>query len=206
MKIDLKSVRRYYLHLLIACPLISACKNDHKSNLYTIDETTSAIEWKGYLKDGSGNNGTIKVTGELFANDKNEIISGNISLPLSSLININLPNNEIKTQLIHHLRYPDFFNMAAHPKIGFKITSVTPNENQPGIYKATGELTIWGKTNPVSFPVKVSVFKNEITVTGETSIDRTLWGMTYATDENAGDGIYVKPGIDVQFELIAGKK
>lgn len=47
---------------------------------------------------------------------------------------------------------------------------------------------------------------NRLEITGETSIDRSLWGMNYASDENAPDGMYVKPGIDVQFKLVALKK
>lgn len=206
MKSSLLFVRRLFLPMLTFCILISSCKKDDKIQHYTIDESASAMEWKGYLKDGSGNNGTIKVTGGFMAAETGELTGGQINLPLSSLININLPTDELKNQLVHHLQSLDFFNMAAHPEIGFTITSLTPDKDLPGTYEAAGALTILAKTNPVSFPVKINSQANRLEVTGETSIDRSLWGMTYASDENAPDGMYVKPGIDVQFKLVALKK
>lgn len=198
-------VCRHCLTVLIIGSLLSACKEDDKVQYYTIDQDASAMEWKGYLKDDSGNNGTIKLTGKLTASDKGEITGGEIKIPLSSLVNINLPTDELKDQLIHHLQSADFFNMAIYPEIDFKINSIAPNENQPGTYQAAGELSMLGKTNPVNFPVTVNNVGNKLEIIGETTIDRTLWGMDYATDENAPDGMYVKPGFDVQFRLVAVK-
>ncbi|WP_051664177.1 YceI family protein [Dyadobacter crusticola] len=165
----------------------------------------SALEWKGYLKDGSGNNGTIKVAGVLFANEKGKVTGGRINMPVSSLININLPTDELKHQLVRHLQSPDFFHMAAYPEVSFQIKSLTPNPDLPGISLAAGELTILGKTNPVSFAVKINATGDRLEVTGDTSIDRKLWGITYASDENVANGMYVRPGIDVQFKLVANK-
>lgn len=164
------------------------------------------MEWKGFLKDGRGNNGTIKLTGELIADQTGRITNGHISLPLSTLVNINLPTIELKNELIHHLQSPDFFDMAAHPELGFKVNALTPDPVLSGTYEASGELTVLGKSNLISFPVKVNPQGNKLEVTGEARIDRTLWGMTYASDENATDGLYVRPDIDVQFRLVAVKK
>lgn len=206
MNPSLLSVRRLIFPILTFCMLLSSCYKVDKIQHFIIDESASAMEWKGYLKDGSGNNGTIKVTGELLANQTGELTGGQINLPLSSLININLPTDELKNQLVHHLQSPDFFNMATYPEIGFKITSLTPDKDIPDTYQAAGELTILAKTNPVNFPVKINLQAGKLEVTGETSIDRSLWNMSYASDENAADEMYIKPGIDVQFKLVALKK
>jgi len=203
MKPNLLFFCRHCLTILISGLLISACKEEDKMQYFTIDQDASAMEWKGFLKDDSGNNGTVKLIGKLSANDKGEITGGEIKLPLATLVNINLPTDALKEQLIHHLQSTDFFNMSMYPEIGFKINSMSPNENQPGAYLATGELTMLGKTNPVSFPVTVNNVGNKLEIIGKTTIDRTLWGMDYATDENAPDGMYIKPGIDVQLKLIA---
>jgi len=192
--------------MLAFCMLLSSCLKDHKIEHFIIDESASAMEWKGYLKDGSGNNGTIAVTGRLFAAEPGMITSGQISLPLSSLININLPTDELKQQLIHHLQSRDFFDMATYPHIRFNISSLVPDKDISHTYHAAGELTMLGKSNPVNFPVKIKLQGDRLEVTGETSVDRTLWGMNYASDENLADSIYIKPEIDVQFKLVALKK
>ncbi|GAB3279390.1 hypothetical protein GCM10027347_54070 [Larkinella harenae] len=193
--------------LLTSCLLLlTACQKADNLHHFTIDESASAMEWKGYLKDGSGNNGTIQIKGELLGAETGELIGGQIRLPLGSLININLPTDELKNQLIHHLQSPDFFDMAVHPEIGFRLTSLTPDPLLPGTYQAAGELTMLGKAKPVSFPIKLNAQGNRLEVTGETSIDRTQWGMNYASDETVTNGMYIRPGMDVQFKLVAVKQ
>lgn len=205
MKCNLLPVYRILLPMMAYCLLVSSCNKDRKIQHFTIDEAASAMEWKGYLKDGNANNGTIKVTGTLFAEEPGLVTGGQISLPLSSLININQPTDELKHQLIHHLQSQDFFNMASYPEIYFNITSLTPDRDLPYTYHVAGDLQLLGKTNPISFPVKIKAQESQLEVTGETSINRILWGMRYASNENAADGMYVRPGIDIQFKLVARK-
>jgi len=51
-----------------------------------------------------------------------------------------------------HLRTPDFFDVANHPTITFKSTSVkTAGEN---VYEVTGNLTMRGVTRQVTLPVR----------------------------------------------------
>ena len=205
MKVNLVFVPRFCLPLLMSCLLLSACHKEDNVQHYSLDQAASVIKWKGYLKDGSGNNGTINVTGELLANEKGAITGGAINMPLYSLINSNLPTDALKDQLVHHLQSPDFFNMATYPQISFQLTSLTADERLPGVFRALGELTMLGKTKSVNFPVQLKLQGSQLEVTGETSIDRTQWGMNYASDERAANGMYIKPGIDVQFKLIAVK-
>lgn len=203
MKNNVRFTPTFFVFLLSASFALSSCSKDEKARHYTVDKSASAVEWKGYLKDGNGNNGTIDVEGSVLVQTDGTITGGEFKMPLSSLININLPSEELKKQLIHHLQSSDFFDMAAHPSVGFSVTSVTPDKVATGTFVAEGNLSILGKTHLVNFPVKVGFQGNRIEITGETTIDRTLWGMTYASDENAADGMYVKPGIDVQFKLVA---
>ena len=50
-----------------------------------------------------------------------------------------------------HLKSPDFFNAKQFPTITFKSTSVKPIN---GGYEVTGDLTMHGATNPVTFSIK----------------------------------------------------
>lgn len=194
--------------VLFLATLFVSCSDDEQQNPgydYVIDESISLIEWKGYHKDDSFNNGTIQVQGELRANDSGHV-SGEFSMPLSSLINLNLPTDELKEQLIHHLQSADFFDMALYPEVAFKLTSIKVDEKGGDAYIVTGNLTFLNKTNPVTFPATIIQKDSKIEIEGEATIDRLQWGMTYASDENAEDGLYIKPGLDFHIKLSAVRK
>jgi polyisoprenoid-binding protein YceI len=195
----------YFLSGIIIAGFFFSCDKKNTTDSYTVDATTSTVEWKGYLKDGSGNNGTIQVKGNVSVDEAGQVKGGEFTMPLTSLINLNLPLEELKTQLIHHLQSADFFNMAIYPEINFRITTVekTANENTP--HTATGDLTFLGKTHAVSFPVNIKRSGDSIEIAGNATFDRTLWGMTYASDENATDGMYIRPNIDVEIKVTAQK-
>jgi len=53
----------------------------------------------------------------------------------------------------NHLRSDDFFKAEAHPTITFKSTQIEKVDDNT--YKATGEITLLGKTNPVTVELKV---------------------------------------------------
>jgi polyisoprenoid-binding protein YceI len=52
----------------------------------------------------------------------------------------------------NHLRAADFFDAAAHPKIGFKSTTI--ERKGDGEFMVHGDLTIRGVTKPVTFTVE----------------------------------------------------
>ncbi len=58
-----------------------------------------------------------------------------------------------------HLKSPDFFDAANHPKITFTSTSFQPNGAD---YKLTGDLTIRGITKPVTLDVEFGGVQNDL--------------------------------------------
>lgn len=65
-------------------------------------------------------------------------------------VNVTIDANSIDTdvaKLDEHLKSPDFFDTAKHPRIIFKSTSVKQTGNRS--MQITGDLTIKGKTHPV---------------------------------------------------------
>lgn len=65
-------------------------------------------------------------------------------------VNVTIDANTIDTdvaKLDEHLKSPDFFDTAKHPRITFKSTSVKQTGNKS--MQVTGDLTIKGKTHPV---------------------------------------------------------
>ena len=98
-------------------------------------------------------------------------------------------------KLTEHLKNPDFFNVKENPTATFKTTKIETTEKGVTV---TGDLTLLGKTKPVTFPATVAEKDGTLTLKTEFKIDRTAWGMTY------GKGVI---GDDVALKIqIAAKK
>lgn len=84
------------------------------------------------------------------------------------------------------LRSKNFLNVAEHPYITFRTTSVVPTGTDTA--DITGDVTILGVTRPVTFQAKLnklapSPFRRDTTIAGFTVtgvLDRTEFGMRYA--------------------------
>ncbi|WP_215237958.1 YceI family protein [Dyadobacter helix] len=193
--------------LAFACLLWNCQSRQSPPAVYTLDKGKSVITWKGYLKNGDSNTGTVAVRGDKITLEDGEIQICSFRVPLSTLVNLNLPTADLKYQLIQHLQSADFFNMLVYPEVRFDLTEIekytdrtwehTPQAN----YRIAGGLTMLGKTHPVTFPARITITDEQITVDGKLTIDRTKWGMTYASDKAAPDGMYVKPGIDLHVRV-----
>jgi polyisoprenoid-binding protein YceI len=79
-------------------------------------------------------------------------------------------------KLTGHLKSPDFFGVKANPKATFKTTGV--KKAADGV-EITGELTLNGKTKPVTFPAKVAASGDAFQLSSEFKIDRNDWGISY---------------------------
>jgi len=106
-------------------------------------------------------------------------------------------NNE---QRDAHLKAPDFLNVEQYPTITFESTSVTPKSDNE--YSVAGNLTILGKTNPVTIeaeivpPVKDPWGNVRAGATGSGVIKRNDWGTTYNSVIETG---HLMVGEDVKF-------
>ena len=83
-----------------------------------------------------------------------------------------------------HLKSADFFDVEKFPQLTFKSTQVSGGD---GELKVTGDLTMLGKTKSITFPAKLSVGGDGLTVSSKFTIDRTQWGMTYGVGKIDND-------------------
>jgi polyisoprenoid-binding protein YceI len=177
-----------------------------KSN-YELDATKSVAQWRGYLKTGYFNEGTVSVESKSISVQDRKVTGGEFAIPLSSLINLNLPTDSLKGQLIHHLQSVDFFSMAVYPVASFEITAVeTYTDKGEGAvaganFQVRGLLSMLGKSHPIVFPASIQVTGERIKVEAKVKFDRTKWGMTYATDPALPAENYIEPVVDVHLKL-----
>jgi polyisoprenoid-binding protein YceI len=137
---------------------------------YALTGDNTALTFVGKKPDGKHEGGFKKLAGTATVTDgKIETLKAEVDIDADSLYSDD-------AKLTTHLKSPDFFDVKNNPKATFKITKVEKGDKT---YTVTGDLTLLGKTKPVSFPATVTATGDALTVTASFSIDRTTWGMNY---------------------------
>lgn len=205
-------MKKQLCSLLASISIAFGCADhDVQTTNFKLDESVSVAEWKGYLRNEYFNEGSIAIKSESLVIREGQVKSGSFTIPIASIVNFNLPTEELKHALVHHLQSPDFFNMALHPEVKFNITGIASyNGSGENVIAGanqlvTGNLTMLGITHSISFPAKIDLNGDNLKVEAKLKIDRTKWGITYATDPAMPDDAVIKNDIDLHLKL-AGKK
>lgn len=183
---------------------------EDSSATYTVDTNKSIINWSGNKPTGT-HTGTIALTsGEVMINNKN-LEAGKFTVNMKSITVTDLKAGDGKENLEAHLmgtvegKEGDFFNVNQFPTALFEITSIEGDQYKPTV---NGNLTIKGKTNPVSFNATVSYPGDTMFLKSEKfTIDRTQWGVNYGSKsifDNLGDK-FISDDIELQVALHASK-
>jgi len=187
---------------------MTACKkNNPKDIIYNVNGTTSKVEWKGSAPDHF-HIGSFKLTGSLNTNSKGVINSGEFNIPISSIENYDLENPQ-KQVLLDDLLSDHFFNVLVHPNAKFRITEVraytTAVEGaiEGANYMITGDFSMLGKTNTITFPAKVNSAAESLITEAKFKIDRTKWGMNIYTDPAAQ--LYILPDVNISLNIHSSK-
>lgn len=136
-----------------------------------VDEST--IKWTGHKVTGQ-HEGNIKLqAGTLKFDDKNQLTGGTFVMDMASITVTDL-EGEMNGKLTGHLKSEDFFGVEKHPKATFVITKVNGSD---GKYQVTGDLTIKGITNPISFDMNIY----EDTAKADFKVDRTKFDIKYGS-------------------------
>jgi polyisoprenoid-binding protein YceI len=162
-----------------------------------VDVSKSEMKWSGdYTFYFGGHHGTIDFKEGHFIK-KNEVISGGeFVIDMSSIICLDIENEDGNKGLVDHLKDPDFFDVANFQTAKLVITRVKYHNNAK--MKIFADLTIKGVTNPISFQAEVNY--EEKIMTTKFKIDRMLWGVSYNSKMKDGaisDGI----GFEVKLSL-----
>ena len=152
------------------------------NNTVAVKAGESQVSWKGYKVTGQ-HEGTIALTEGSLSFADQVLTGGSFTVDMTSLVATDL-DGEMKGKLEGHLKSDDFFGTETHPTAQLVITQV--GVDAAGGYQVTGDLTIKGITQPVSFPMTVAANK----ATASLKIDRTLYDIRYGSNnffENLGD-------------------
>ena len=137
---------------------------------YALTGDNTKVTFVGAKKNGKHEGGFKKLSGTAAADGAD--LTGlkiEVDIDTTSLWS----DNE---KLTAHLKNPDFFAVKDHPKATFKSTKVEKTDKG---YTITGDLTMLGKTKPVTIPAKASADGGTLTITSEFKINKSDWGMNY---------------------------
>lgn len=143
-----------------------------KDDVYKVDTEKSIITWVGKKFAGS-HNGTIKLKdGNLNFNGK-KLTGGGFIIDMASI-----KDADNSAMLENHLKADDFFGVATFPAAQFVIKKIVTKGDETTV---TGDLTLKGITNPITFAAKVAWNADgTITATAEKVIvDRTKYGIKF---------------------------
>jgi len=136
---------------------------------YVITPDSSKIEFTGSKVTGKHDGGFKLFQGEVHASG-NSVSHAKVTIDTTSL----WADND---RLTGHLKSPDFFDVAKHPTAVFETTSISGSGDNSTV---TGNLTLHGITKRISFPAKIAVKDDGVTVAAEFAINRFDFEMKFA--------------------------
>ncbi len=145
---------------------------------YQFDTKASQLEWHGKKISGAHHGNVALQSGNVQTNDKGVLTGGQVVVNLSQLTVTDM-EGEYADKLAAHLKSDDFFSADKFPEVTFTIESAKKLKGNQ--YQVSGPLTIKGKSAPQTFVLNVVEGKDNVTVTGDVSVDRTLYDVRYGS-------------------------
>jgi len=190
----------------VAAPALAVTEKPaaKKAVTFNVDVKKSTLAWHGQKVTGE-HNGTVELNKGNLVFDGKKLIGGLIEVDLTSIKNLDVADEGYRTKLVNHLKSDDFFNVEKYPTATLKITKAMPKGGNQ--YDLTGDLTIRGKTAPVTFPATVTLDGNNATATATVVVDRSKYDVKYGSKsffENIGDKM-IYDEFDLKVDLVARK-
>jgi polyisoprenoid-binding protein YceI len=175
------------------------------TQVFRVNEKTSSLIWKASKVTGK-HNGRISIAEGKIEFDSLKITGGIIKFDMTSIVNDDLTDSSYNAKLVNHLKSEDFFNVNAFPVSTFEFTKVTSSGEDR--YEVTGNLTIKGITNPITFPATIKVTGETLVAVGTATVDRTLYDIKYGSGKffkNIGDKA-IHDDFLIEFNIAAQKE
>lgn len=169
-------------HILLAAMVLFSSAGLFAQEI-KVNTANSQVNWVGKKKK-SQHEGTIQLKSGDFEIIDNKIVAGNFVMDMNTILNTDIDSEKSKKKIEDHLKNEDFFDVEEFPTATFVVTGGTSFKNDKATL--TGDLTIKGITEPVSFEVerKGSGYAAQI------DVDRSKYNVRYKSDSffnNLGD-------------------
>jgi polyisoprenoid-binding protein YceI len=146
-----------------------------------------------------------RVRGEFTAFDGQVVVG---ETPLGSCAHVRIDMGSVDTgnpRRDDHLRSPDFFDVAAFPKMTFRSTALRAHGPR---YQLDGRLTVKDNTKPISFDVALGSFRCDpagdlrVRAAVAGALDRSDFGVDFNLVLHAG-GVLVANRVEIHMDIEA---
>lgn len=148
-----------------------------------VDTAASKIVYLGKKVTGE-HSGTVKIQSGSLTFAKDALTGGSIVADMTSLTNTDITDGEYVKKFLDHMASDDFFSTAKFKTATLTVKSAKKLSGSK--YSVTADLTIKGKTAPVTFEADVTADK----ATAKVNVDRTKYDIKYGSGkffQNLGD-------------------
>lgn len=198
----MKKLTSFILGILITASAAFATTTKDEKSAFVIDTKASKVFWTGKKVTGE-HTGYLSIANGTVDVENNTVVGANLTMDMKTIVNTDLEAGEWNDKLVGHLKSDDFFSVEKFPTAQFKITSV--KKSIAGEYSVTGEMTIKGITNEISFPAKIKVENATVVAEGTATLDRTKWNVQYGSGKffaGLGDKM-IYDDFEITFEIQA---
>jgi polyisoprenoid-binding protein YceI len=188
----MKKITSSLIAILIAGATFAA--GPKKAENFKVEASKSKVAWLAKKVTGQ-HNGTVVINSGVLSVANGSVTGGTFEINMTSIECLDL-QGEWKDKLVGHLKSDDFFSVAKNPTSKFEITNVAKKGEETLV---TGNLTIKGITQTISFPASISQKGNVVVAIATIKVDRTKFDIKYGSKsfiEGIGD-----KAIDDDFEL-----
>ena len=201
----MKKTSYILLLFFIFTGFISRAQQDRFS-FYRVDTLKTKVLWKC-----DKHNGLIKLKAGGFVLEDKMPVGGLFVIDMHSIKDLDMDPKQFGTAVLifENTLKNEFFEADKYPYAYFELQEVKRIKDD--LYQLTGDFTLHGITNCLTFTAHIKIEGNTLTMTSDKfSIDRTDWGIyrmspkrPYQDDEN---GWTVPDRIDLKISLIAHKE
>jgi polyisoprenoid-binding protein YceI len=198
-----------YTGAMLLAPFFASAGGDDAPTRYPVDAKASTISWEGTKVTGA-HNGDIQVSNGLITVTDGLISAATVIIDMTTINTLDLDGGA-KESLDGHLSSDDFFGVESFPTAQFELLNLNPlrgGENGAN-FTASGKVTIKGRTDEVSFPVKVDMTEGGATISGDMVLDRSKFDVQFRSKsffdvKDLGDKL-IYDEFTIGFTLVAGK-
>lgn len=186
--------------LMMATLLLSSVSAFAKIESLVIDPAASKLVYIGKKVTGE-HTGEVKLANGRLDFDKNNLKGGEFEIDMTTITNTDIADKDYHKKFIDHIVSEDFFAVEKFKTAKFVIKSV--KKGKADQYSITGDLTIKGKTAPVTFDAIASKEKASAKIT----FDRTTYDIKYGSGkffQGLGDKM-INDNVQLDVNLIVKK-
>ena len=200
----MKKLTTFFSLAMIVAASSAIATEPVKGSDYTVDATASKVQWTGSKITGSSHTGTIAVNAGMFTVTDGAITGGEFVLDMNSIMCTDLDGG-MKKKLEGHLKSEDFFGVEKFPTAELVIKG---SDSHDGHMHVTGELTIKGKTHPITFDATLKEKDGAMQAMAKITFDRSKYDVRYGSKsffDDLGDKT-INDEVGLTVELMAKKQ